>query len=251
MTTTVRSPAAARVPMSSLRKTALAAGVFYLLSFVSVPTLALYAPVRHATYIIVGPGSGTGVIIGVILEIIVALAGIGTAVALYPVLKRQNQGLALGFVGSRVLEAATLFAGTAILMAMVTLRKDGAGTDALAAGKALFAMHNWTSQLGQGFIPAVNGVLLGTLLYRSRLVPRILPLLGFVGALLLTISTVATLFGLWAQVSAPSALLTIPIAVWEFSLGVYLIVKGFRPSPLTAAMVFANSPPADREAVAV
>jgi hypothetical protein len=167
------------------------------------------------------------------------------------VVKRQNQGIALGFVGSRVLEAATIFAGTAILMTMVTLRKDSAGTDALAAGKALVAMHNWTSQLGQGFLPAVNGLLLGTLLYRSRLVPRILPLLGFVGAPLLTISTVATLFGLWTQVSPASALLTIPIAVWEFSLGVYLIVKGFRPSPLTAAMVFANSPPADRQAVGV
>jgi hypothetical protein len=236
--------------MGSLRKTALAAGVFYLLSFVSVPTLALYAPVRDGTYIS-GAGSSTGVIIGVVLEIIVALAGIGTAVALYPVVRRQNQGMALGFVGSRVLEAATIFAGTVIVMTMVTLRKDGAGADALAAGKALVPMHNWTFLLGQGFIPAVNGVLLGTLLYRSRLVPRILPLLGFVGAPLLAISAVATLFGLWTQVSPASALLTIPIAVWEFSLGVYLIVKGFRPSPLTAATVLASTPPADRQPVAV
>jgi hypothetical protein len=97
----------------------------------------------------------------------------------------------------------------------------------------------------------VNGVLLGTLLYRSRLVPRILPLLGFVGAPLLAISAVATLFGLWTQVSPASALLTIPIAVWEFSLGVYLIVKGFRPSPLTAATVLGSTPPADRQPVAV
>ncbi|WP_426503055.1 DUF4386 domain-containing protein [Dactylosporangium sp. McL0621] len=236
--------------MSSLRRTALAAGVFYLLSFVSVPTLALYAPVRDATYIS-GIGSSNGVIVGVVLEIIVALAGIGTAVALYPVLKRQNHGIALGFVGSRVLEAATIFAGTVILMTMVTLRKDGAAADALATGNALVAMHNWTFLIGQGLIPAVNGVLLGTLLFRSRLVPRILPLLGFVGATLLVVSAVATLFGLWAQVSTASGLLTLPIGVWEFSLGVYLIVKGFKPTPLTAAMVLASTPPADRPAVTV
>jgi hypothetical protein len=232
--------------MNSIRKTALAAGVFYLLSFVSIPTLALYAPVRDPSYI-VGPGSGTGVIIGVVLEIIVALAGIGTAVALYPVVKRQNHGIALGFVGSRTLEAATIFAGTVILMTMVTLREAGAGPDALVTGKVLVAMHNWTFLIGQGLIPAVNAVLLGSLLYQSRLVPRILPLLGFVGAPLLATSAIATLFGLWTQVSPASGLLTIPVAVWEFSLGVWLIVKGFKPSPITAGMVPISTSPADRQ----
>lgn len=232
--------------MNSLRKTALAAGVFYLLSFVSIPTLALYAPVRDPSYI-VGPGSGTGVIFGVVLEIIVALAGIGTAVALYPVIKRQNQGIALGFVCSRTLEAATIFAGTVVLMTMVTLREDGAGPDALVTGKVLVAMHNWTFLVGQGLIPAVNAVLLGSLLYQSRLVPRILPLLGFVGAPLLAASAIATLFGFWTQVSPASGLLTIPVAVWEFSLGVWLVVKGFKPSPITAGMVPASTPPADRQ----
>jgi hypothetical protein len=94
---------------------------------------------------------------------------------------------------------------------------------------ALAGLHSWTFLLGQGLIPAVNAVLLGTLLYRSRLVPRILPILGLVAAPLLVTSAVATLFGLWAQVSTQSGLLTIPIGVWEFSLGVYLIVKGFKP----------------------
>ncbi|HEY2671034.1 MAG TPA: DUF4386 domain-containing protein [Rugosimonospora sp.] len=232
--------------MNSIRKTALAAGVFYLLSFVSIPTLALYAPVRDPSYI-VGPGSGTGVIIGVILEIIVALAGIGTAVALYPVVKRQNHGIALGFVGSRTLEAATIFAGTVILMTMVTLREAGAGPDALVTGKVLVAMHNWTFLIGQGLLPAVNAVLLGSLLYQSRLVPRILPLLGFIGAPLLATSAIATLFGLWTQVSPASGLLSIPVAVWEFSLGVWLVVKGFKPSPITAEMVAASTPPTDRQ----
>jgi hypothetical protein len=201
--------------------------------------------VRDANYV-VGPGSGTGVIWGGVLEMIVALAGIGTAVALYPVVKRQNEGVALGFVATRVLEAATIVSGVVILMSMVTLRQAGAGADAMATGKALVAMHNWTFLLGQGFLPAVNALLLGTLLYQSRLVPRVLPVLGLIGAPLLVTSVVATLFGFWTQVSPQSALLTIPIAVWEFSLGVYLIVKGFKPSPITADMAATGTPPASR-----
>lgn len=106
--------------MTPLRKTALAAGVFYLLSFASVPTLALYAPVRGANYI-VGPGPDTGVIWGGVLEMIVAVAGIGTAVVLYPVVKRQNETLALGFVGTRLLEAATIISGVSSAASMIIL----------------------------------------------------------------------------------------------------------------------------------
>jgi hypothetical protein len=199
--------------------------------------------VRDANFI-VGPGSGTGVIWGGVLEMIVALAGIGTAVVLYPVVKRQNEALALGFVGTRILEAATIVSGVVIVMSMVTLRQAGAGPEALVTGKVLVAMHNWTFLTGQGFIPAVNALLLGSLLYQSRLVPRILPVLGLIGAPLLAISFLATLFGFWTQVSPQSGLLTIPIAVWEFSLGVYLIVKGFKPSPLTAGMEATDTRPA-------
>jgi hypothetical protein len=250
MTTAIRPTAARKVPMTWLRKTALAAGVLYLLSFVSIPTLGLYGGLRDPNYI-VGPGSGTGAIWGGVLEMIVALAGIGTAVVLYPVVKRQNETLALGFVGVRVLEAATIVAGVVIVMSMVTLRQAGAGPEALVTGKALVAMHNWTFLLGQGFLPSVNALLLGSLLYQSRIVPRLLPLLGFIGAPLLATSAAATLFGLWTQVSPMSGLLTIPIAVWEFSLGVYLIVKGFKPSPITAGMVAAETRPADRQVVTV
>lgn len=235
MTITDRTTAPERVPMDSLRKTALVAGAFYLISFVSIPTLALYGPVREPDYIM-GSGSDTAVIVGVILELIVALAGIGTAVALYPVVKRQNQAVALGFVGNRILEAATLFAGVVPLLAIVTLRQAGAGADALVTGQALVAMRDWTFLLGGGLLPAVSALLLGSLLYQSRLVPRVLPVLGFIGAPLLVGSATATLFGLWDQASVPSAIATLPIAVWEFSLGVWLVVKGFKPSAITAGM---------------
>src|SRR3954451_14439687 len=127
MTTTVQSPAAkapARIPMTSTRKTALVAGVFYLITFCSIPTLALYGPVKNHRDWILGSGGHTAVLVGGFLEVIVALAGIGTAVTLFPVVKRQNEGMALGFVATRVLEAAMIFTGVVSLLSLVTLRHD-------------------------------------------------------------------------------------------------------------------------------
>ena len=217
--------------MTSTRKISLTAGLLYLLTFVSVPILYLYGPVREVGYI-VGPGPDTRVFVGAVLEIIVALAGIGTAVALYPVVKRQNEGVALGFVAVRTLEAGAIFAGVFTLLAIVTLRQAGAGAAALATGQTLVGLHDWTFTLSQSLLPAVNALLLGSLLYQSRLVPRILPVIGFIGAPLLVASTMATLFGANEYGSAMSGLLTLPIALWEFSLGVYLVVKGFRAAGL-------------------
>ena len=216
------------------RRTALVAGVFYLLTFVSIPTLALYSSVHDPKYI-VGPGPDTGVLIGAILEIIVALACIGTAVALYPVVKRQSEWRALGFVGSRTLEAAGIFAGVACLLSVVTLRQAGVGAAGLVIGQTLVALYDRTFLISQSFIPAVNALLLGSLLYQSRLVPRVLPLLGFIGAALLVAGDAAKLFDLLGPISSLAALLALPIAVWEFSLGVYLVVKGFRPSPILSS----------------
>src|SRR5947209_4124119 len=143
--------------MTSLRKTALAAGLFYLLSFVSIPTLVLYAAVRAPNYVI-GPGPDANVLIGAILELIVGLAGIGSAVALFPVVRRQNEGVALGLVASRTLEAAMLFAGVMCLLSVVSLRQDGAGAGALLLGQTLATMYGRTLLVGQSFIPAVNGL---------------------------------------------------------------------------------------------
>jgi len=227
--------------MDSLRKTALVAGVLYVITFISIPTLVLYGPVLSDPNYIVGPGPDTAVIIGAILEVIVALAGVGTAVALYPVVKRQNEGVALGFVGSRTLEGAAIVAGVVSLLSLVTLRQAGAGANAAATGQALVAQYNWFFLLGQSLMPVLNALLLGYLLYRSRLVPRVLPVLAFIGAALLLVSDVAVLFGAWDRISAPSGLLAIPIALWEFSLGIYLIVKGFRPSPITAGMTASST----------
>ncbi|MBV9175259.1 MAG: DUF4386 domain-containing protein [Chloroflexi bacterium] len=217
--------------MSPLRKTALVAGVLYLLTFVSIPTLFLYLPVHDPNYI-VGPGPDTGVLVGGILEVIVALAGVGTAVALYPVLKRQNEGLALGFVGSRVLEGAGILAGVASLLSIVSLRQAGVGTGALIIGQTLAILYDRIFLLSQSLMPAVNDLVLGILLYQSRLVPRVLPLIAFIGAPLLLASDGAVLFGLLDRTSGATALAALPVAVFEFSVGVYLGVKGFKPSPI-------------------
>jgi hypothetical protein len=251
MATTMRTTATKPAGMTSLRKTALVAGVFYLITFISIPTLALYGPVRNHRDWILGSGSHSAVLVGAFLEVIVALAGIGTAVTLFPVVKRQNEGVALGFVTSRLLEAAMIFTGVLSLLSLVTLRHDlggpaGANAAALVTtGASHVAIYNWTMLLGQTLMPCVNALLLGSLMYRSRLVPRIIPVLGLIGAPLLIAAVIATLFGGdIGHVSAFRAIATFPVAAWEFSLGVWLVAKGFRPCAITAEMEAASSPPA-------
>jgi hypothetical protein len=220
--------------MDALRKTALVAGLFYLLTFVSIPTLFLYDQVRNNREYILGPGPDTAVLVGGLLEIIVALAGIGTAVVLFPVLKQQNESAALGLVASRVLEASTMFVGVAFLLSIVTLRQAGAGVDASITSQALVALYDRIFLLGQSFMPAVNDVLLGFLLYRSRLVPRALSLIGIVGAVPLVASYLAVLFGLIGQRDPLAALAALLVALFEFSLGIWLTTRGFSRSAAAA-----------------
>ena len=261
MATTVRTPATKPptkgIPMSSTRKTALVAGIFYLVTFISIPTLALYGPVKNHRDWILSSGSHTGVLVGAFLEVIVALAGIGTAVTLYPVVKRQNEGLALGFAATRVVEAGMIFTGVISLLSLVTLRQDlGAAAGANAAalvttGASHVAVYNWTFLLGQTLMPGFNALLLGSLLYRSRLVPRIIPVVGLIGGPLLIAAVFAKLLGSAGSPAGGGGLASIPVAAWEFSLGMWLVVKGFRPSPITAAIdAAAAAPPAERGAAA-
>ena len=248
MTTITRITANKRVPMDSMRKTALVAGVFYLITFISITTLALYGPVKNHRDWILSSGAHTGVLVGGFLEVIVALAGIGTAVTLYPVVKRQNEGVALGFVAARILEAGMIFTGVISLLSLVTLRQDlggaaGANADALVTTAASHvAIYNWTFLLSQSLMPGINALLLGSLMYRSRLVPRAIPVIGLIGAPLLICTVIATLFG-GLKLGSPE-LAALPVAAWEFSLGLWLVVKGFKPSPVTAGMTAVDSAPA-------
>jgi len=240
--------------MTSLRKTALVAGIFYLITFVSVPTLILYGHVKTDRDFITSSGSSTGVLWGAFLEVIVALAGIGTAVTLFPIVKRQNEGMALGFVAVRTLEAAMIFLGVVSLLSLVHLRQDfgaAGGADApslVTTGASLVATYNGTMLLGQTLMPCMSALLLGTLMYRSGLVPRAIPTLGLIGAPLLIASVIAVLFGIIEPISAWSAIATLPVALWELSLGLWMTFKGFKPSPITAGMAAHRNPSAGRDA---
>ncbi|MGY1604897.1 DUF4386 domain-containing protein [Geodermatophilus sp. SYSU D00815] len=240
MTTTVPAPAATRPSPDPMRRTSRAAGILYLLTFVSMPTLALYQGVRGEADFVLGAGSDTGVLLAAFTEVVVALAGIGTAVVLFPVAKRVSETAALGFVTSRVVEGALIVVGVVSVLTLLTLRTDVAGTAGadpaalVTTGHALSAVYDWTFLLSQSLMPVFNGLCLGYVLYRSGLVPRILPALGLVGAPLLLASDVAIFFGLYDRAAPVAALAAVPIAVWEFSLGVYLTVKGFRPAAVAA-----------------
>lgn len=230
-----------KVPMEPMRKAALVAGLCYIATFVfSIPALALYDGVLNNHDFVLGAGSDHGVLWGGLIEVLTGLTGIGTAVALYPFLKRHGAARALGFVTSRVIEAAMIFAGVVAVLSIVTLRHDLAGatgtdTNALTtAAHTLVAFKNWTFLLGPGLMPAINALCFASILHRSRLVPRTIPTIGLIGAPLLLISSVATLFGAWDQVSSTALLFALPIATWEFSVGVYMVVKGFeRPTTTT------------------
>jgi Domain of unknown function (DUF4386) len=240
MSATVHSPAATRPPTETMRRTARVAGILYLITFVSIPTLQLYSPVRDDAAFVLGAGSDTGVLWGALTEVIVALAGIGTAVVLFPVAKRQSETAALGFVTARVLEAGLIFVGVVSLLSLTTLRHDVAGTagadpaSLVTTGHTLVAVYDWAFLLSQSLMPVVNALCLGYVMYRSRLVPRILPIVGLAGAPLLLVSDIAIFFGVYDRMAPIAALAALPIAAWEFSLGLWLTFRGFTPSPIAA-----------------
>jgi len=240
MTMTAPTAIAPVVRRDPTRNHARAAGIFYLLTFASsIPALILIGPVLNDAGYVTSAGQDTRVLWGCLLDSMNALTAVGSAVAVYSVVKRQNGSMALGFVTSRLVEAAVIMIGVVSLLAVITMRQDFAGSGADAASvtvtaNALVDVRNWTFLFGPGLMPVFNALLFGTLLYRSRLVPRIIPTVGLIGAPLLFAAFVANLFGVFDQVSASSFLLTLPIAAWELSIGIWMTFKGFRPEAVAA-----------------
>ena len=210
-------------------------GVLFALTFVtSIAGLLLYDPVLNDADYILGDGADTRIQLGALCEIFLAIANIGTAVVLWPIVKRQSETLALGYVASRLVESTVIVVGLISLLSVVTLREDfaGAGADAgslTIAGKSLVAVHDWTFLLGPGFCVGVNGLVLGYLFYRSGLVPRWIAMFGLIGGPLIFASAIAVLLGAYEQDGA-HFLFSIPEIVFEASITIYTIVKGFRPS---------------------
>jgi hypothetical protein len=222
--------------MTTDRKRTLAAGVFYVITFIAIPALLLIWPVLTDPNYIVSDGVDTRVLLGCVLDIVVALTGIGTAVALFPILRRHCEASALGFVTTRMFEAGVILIGVVSLIALVTLRQSIGGPEAAdpstlaTTGQSLVAVRDATFLLGPGVVPALNALLLAPILCRARLVPRILPIVGLIGAPLLLASSATTLFSTNEQVSGLSFLLSLPIAAWELTLGIWMILKGFNPA---------------------
>ncbi|MFB7055258.1 DUF4386 domain-containing protein [Streptomyces vinaceus] len=238
--------------MSSTRRTAVVTGVLFLVTEVAaIAGLVLYGPVLHDAGYVLGPGSDTRVFLGALCEFVLALAVIGTGVALYPVVRRQNEGAALGYVCGRLLEAAVILVGVISVLSVVTLRRDSAAAGAdspslVTAADTLVAVHDWTFLFGSNFVLGANTLVLAALMYRSRLVPRPLAVLGLVGGALICASATAVLFGLYAQVSDAGTLAALPVFAWEVGLAAWLLAKGFTgpaqlPEPNTAEK-WASSP---------
>jgi hypothetical protein len=227
--------------MGTLQKPGRIAGLWFIATFVfSIPAALLYDPVRNDADYISGGGLDAQISLGALLEILLAISNIATAVVFFPVLKRVNEAVALGYVASRIMESAIIVTGLMSLRTVVTLRDDFGGADADSAslniaGHTLVALHDWTFLLGPQFGAGFgNGILLGYLMYKSGLVPRRMALLGLIGGPLAFVGGVFVLFGAIDDPSAALFAFTAIEIVWEASLAIYLTVKGYRPSPLLA-----------------
>ena len=226
-----------RSPTPAEQRTAHIMGAWFLGTFVfSIPAFWFYDPLlNHASYIL-GSGADTRVAVGALLEICLAITGIATAVVIFPIVKRVNESVALGYVASRTVESILILVGVLSLMSVVALRQDFAqtgGTALLDVARSLLAVHDQVSLLGPQFCAGIgNGILLGYLMWRSRLLPRPMVMFGLIGGPLAVLAGVGVLLGAWDIHDGLPVLMTAPEAIWEFSLSVWLLFLGFRPSPI-------------------
>ena len=226
-------------PTEQQQRIARITGVLWIVTFAtSIPAYLIYNPVLDDTGFITGTGSENAVLVGAFLELLLIIANIGTAVVPYSIYKRQSEPLALGFVAARIMESTFIAVGILSMLALVTLRQDLAGGNTDPAtletvGASLVAVKEWTFRLGPGFVVGVgNGLIMGYLAYRSGLVPRRMAMLGLIGGPLICITGIAVVLGWIEAGGAVQGIATIPEFFWELSLGIYLTVKGFKPSPV-------------------
>jgi hypothetical protein len=242
--------------MSTMRKTALVAGVLYLLTYAnSIPAALLLSNTLADPNYILGAGADGQIRLAAVFDIVNGLTAIGTAVALYSVVKRQHEGLAIGFVVSRTLEAAILFIGTVAVLSIAALRETAStATDPAAlaaAGTTLVSQYKVAFVLGTG-IPALNAFLLGTLLFRSRLVPRAIPALGLIGAVTFGVWNIGYVLGVTEPGTPWHGLSVAPIFFWELFVGLWMTFKGFnRSAPIVMAAAAADDVQGESSAAAV
>ena len=217
------------------QRTARIFGVLFIITFLtSIPAVLLFQAVTDdpAGYI-AGAGKDTQIYFGAFLEFVLVLSNVGTAVVLYPVARRQNETLAIGFLGARIIESVFIATGIMFVLGVVTLRHDA--PDAAGAAVALGGMKDWSFLFGPGLVvPFGNGLILGYLMYRSGLVPRRMAWFGLIGGPLLLIGNLGVLFDWWER-ELPQSLLVAPEFIWELFVGIYCAIWGFRrDSPILA-----------------
>jgi hypothetical protein len=203
-------------------------GVLFIITFLtSIPALLLFQPVLDDPVgYISGAGNDNQIYLGALLEFFLIVSGIGTAVVLYPIARRQSETLGLGYVASRIMESVFIAAGMIFMVGVVSLRHDL--PSAHDAAFTLAALKDWTFLFGPGFFPLGNGLLLGYLMYRSGLVPRRMAWFGLIGGSLAFIAGVGVLFDQWNAGGTVQSLALIPEIIWELFLGVYCTIWGFR-----------------------
>jgi hypothetical protein len=233
--------------MTAERRAALAAGIFFLITEVAaIAGLMLYGPVLDDRGYALGGGADGRVQLGALFEMVLAVAIIGTGVALYPVLRRRFEGAALGYVCGRLLEAAVILVGAVAVLSVVTLRQDIADGAAAGSGEqvagALVAVHDWTFLFGPGVVLGLNSIVLAYMMFRTGLVPRPIAVLGLVGGSLITVSAVAVMYDVYEQTSAIGYLMALPVFAWEVAVALWMVLKGFRPMPAAAERQPAASP---------
>jgi len=213
--------------MADDQRTARIFGVLFIITFLtSITAVFLFQPVSDdpAGYIASG-GKDNQIYLGAVLELLLVISNVGTAVVLYPIARRQSETLAIGYVAARIIESVFIAAGIMFVLGVVTLRHDS--PDAVGAAVALAALKDWSFTFGPGLIvPFGNGLILGYLMYRSGLVPRRMAWFGLIGGPVLLIGNLGVLFDLWDRTSA--GLLVAPEFIWEAFLGIYCAIWGFR-----------------------
>lgn len=231
-------------PIAAVRKdTQLLArltGLFFLLTYATSipPVLTFYVPALSDRAFVLGGGMDMGVSWGAILELLLIAANIATALTLYPVLRRRFPVLGLGYVSARLVESAFIAFGIVAVLALNTLRMNAGDADPAAltaVGQALVALHDWTFKMGPGVVVGVgNGIILGYMMWRTRLVPRFLSILGLIGGPALLASSTAVMLGYIEIGSTLQGLGVAPEFLWELLLGIWLLVRGFNPSSVAA-----------------
>jgi Domain of unknown function (DUF4386) len=242
-----------RASTDPTRKTALVAGILYLITYASsIPAALLLSNALADPNYILGAGAEGQIRLAALFDIVNGLTAIGTAVALYSVVKRQHEGLAIGFVASRLFEAAILFIGVVSVVSIANLRETAATATDLtalaAAGTTLVSQYQVAFVLGTA-IPALNAILLGTLLLRARLVPRAIPALGLIGAVSFGVWNIGYVLGMTEPGTPWHGISVAPIFFWELAVGLWMTFKGFnRTAPIVLAAMDAESPSAERTA---